>query len=236
MHDLSPKQLEIRNRESRILELAREMVRDEGYHGLSMDRIAQQLDYSKGTIYNHFACKEEIIVALAIQTVEVRVQMFRKAAQFKGCSRFRMMAIGEAAEQFVLKYPDHFVFEQILQLPTVRQKVSEKRQNAVENCDVQCMTVVAGVARDAVAAEDLVLPTGFTPEMLVFGLWALTSGGYAIAAASESLAHIGLENPYRLVNEHTSALLDGFGWKPLSPEYDRAEILQRIRTEVFGDE
>ena len=236
METLTPKKLEMRQREAKILEVARPMIVRDGYHGFSMDRIADQVEYSKGTLYNHFSCKEEIIIALAIQTVEVRVEMFKRAAQFKGCARFRMVAIGEAAEKFVRDYPDYFLFEQILQLPSVRQKVSEKRQNVISNCEVQCMTVVAGVVRDAVAAEDLVLPPGFTPEKLVFGLWALTSGGFAIAASSESLTHIGLEDPFEVVSDHTSALLDGFGWKPLSSTYNKQEMIDKIRREVFHHE
>ena len=146
------------------------------------------------------------------------------------------MSIGFAAENFVRKYPDFFLFEQILRLPSVRTKVSEKRQNVIDNCEVQCMTVVAGIVRDAVAAEDIVLPEGFTPEQLVFGLWSLTSGGYLIASTSESLQHIGLENPFQLVKDHVTALLDGFNWKPLSHDFDREEINQRIRDEVFPNE
>ena len=48
---------------------------EHGSHGLGMDRVAELLQYSKGTIYNHFSCKEEIIIALAIQTTEKRTRM-----------------------------------------------------------------------------------------------------------------------------------------------------------------
>lgn len=98
------------------------------------------------------------------------------------------------------------------------------------------MTVVAGVVRDAIAAEDLVLPPEFTPESLVFGLWSLTSGGFAIAKSSESLTHIGLDDPFEAISNHTAILLDGFGWQPLSKEYDKHKIIERIRQEVFQDE
>lgn len=236
MNQLSPKKQEMQRREEKILEIARPMVVHEGYHGLSMDKIAAEVEYSKGTIYNHFSCKEEIIIALAIQTANIRVDLFRRAAQFKGNSRYRMVAIGEAAEKFVRDYPDFFLFERILQLPSVREKVSEKRQNVIDNCEVQCMTVVAGIVRDAISAEDLELPAGYTPEKVVFGLWALTSGGFAIASSSESLAHMGLENPFDLISDHTSTLLDGFHWKPLAKDYDKQKTIQRINKEVFGNE
>lgn len=240
MSQLSPKQQEIRLREQRILDIARPIVVQHGYHGLSMDRIAAEGEYSKGTVYNHFSCKEEVIVALAIQTVARRVEMFKQAAQFKGCSRYRMMAIGQAAEKFVRDFPDFFMLEQIIQLPSVRAKISEKRQNAIDNCEVQCMTIVTGVVRDAIAAEDLVLPDGFTPEKLVFGLWALTSGGFAIALATNStpgaLEHLGLDDPFQLVYDHTSALLDGYQWQPAAATYDHAAVIKTIHQQVFGDE
>ncbi len=236
METLTPKKREMLERESRILEVARPMVVREGYHGLNMDRIADEVQYSKGTIYNHFSCKEEIIIALAIQTASKRTELFQRAAQFKSCARFRMMAIGEAAEKFVRDYPDYFQFEQILQLASVREKTSEKRQAVIRGSEMQCISMVAGVVRDAIAAEDLELPDGFSPEKLVFGLWSLTSGAYAIIFNSDSLEPLGLDDPFQTVRQHTEALLDGFNWTPHSNAYDSDKVLQKIRKEVFNNE
>ena len=233
METLTPKKLEIREREARILEIARPIVVKSGYHGLNMDRIAEAVNYSKGTIYNHFSCKEEIIIALAIENMNKRIELFRQAAQFKGCPRFRMMAVGEAAEIFVRRYSDYFQFEQILRLDSVREKTSEKRQSVIQNCEMQCMSVVAGIVRDAIANGDLSLPPQMTPEKLVFGLWSLSSGAYSIILSSESLPEIGVIDPFEQVRNHTAALMDGFGWKPLISEFDPVEVLGRIRTEVF---
>ena len=233
---LSPKQQEIKRRQQRILDVARSVLIQHGYHGLNMERIAAKVEYSKGTVYNHFASKEEIIVALAIETVAKRLEMFKQAAQFKGTSRFRMLAIGQAAEKFVHDYPDFFVLEQILQLPSVRQKISEQRQHEISSLEVLCMDVLAGIVRDAVAAEDLVLDRNVTPEKLVFGLWSLTSGGFAIAARSGKLPHLGLDNPFEFVHDHTAALMDGFGWAPLSPDYDSIQVKQEIHCEVLCNE
>jgi AcrR family transcriptional regulator len=93
---LTRKQREVKEREGRILELARSMIIQEGYHGLSMDRIAEALEYSKGTIYQHFSCKEEILMALVNQTMERRLDLFRCAAAFRGRSRERITAVGAA--------------------------------------------------------------------------------------------------------------------------------------------
>lgn len=236
MSTLTPKKREIQERENRILAIARPMIVREGYHGLSMDRIAEQLKYSKGTIYNHFSCKEEIVIALAIQNVAKRVELFQNAAQFKGRPRHRMNAIGLASEIFVRAYPDFFQFERILNLPSVREKTSEKRQLVIRDCELGCMSIVAGLVRDAVAAEDLVLAKNFTPEKLVFGLWSLVTGAYSIALSSDSLDQMGLDDPFETVRDHTSALLDGFNWHPLSHEYDLKKLNKKIRKEVFNNE
>lgn len=236
MKPLTPKKRQILEREAQILKVARPIVVREGYHGLNMNRIAELVNYSKGTVYNHFSCKEEIIIALAIQNASKRVELFQQAAQFKGCSRYRILAIAEAAEKFVREYPDYFLFEQILQLASVREKTSEKRQSIVRGCEMQCMSVVAGVVRDGVAAEDLELKKHLTPEKLVFGLWSLTSGAYSITFTSDSLSQMGLDDPFETVRDHVAALLDGHGWAPLSNSYDAEQILKKIRNQVFDNE
>ena len=129
MSTLSRKQREIKEREQLILDTARPMLVREGYHGLSMDRIAEALEYSKGTIYKHFSCKEEIIIALAIETLEKRTEMFERASAFRGLPRERMAATGLAAELFVRLYPDHFSVEQIIRSTSIWEKTSEKTSN-----------------------------------------------------------------------------------------------------------
>lgn len=235
MEALTPKKREIQEREVKILEVARPIVVNDGYHGLNMDRIADALSYSKGTIYNHFSCKEEIIIALAAQTAAKRVELFRRAAEFQGRPRFRMVAILEAAEMFVRDFADYFMFEEIIQLPSVREKTSEKRQAVIQGCEIQCMSVVTGIVRDAISRRELKL-NKVSPEELVFGLWSLTSGGYSIIAKSESLSLLGLPEPYKTVRRHANGLLDGYGWKPLTKDFDFDAIRHEVRKQVFSIE
>ena len=123
-----------------------------------MDRIAGELGLSKGTVYNHFSCKEEIVIALAVETATHRVELFRQAAQFHGSSRFRMLAVAYAAEKFVRSWPEYFLFEQIIRLDSVWEKTSEKRRAVIRNCEMNCMGIVAGIVRDAVANNEIELP------------------------------------------------------------------------------
>ena len=63
---LKGKQREILEREKLFLEVARALFLRDGFHGVTIGRIARETGFSKGTIYQRFSCKEELIVELGI--------------------------------------------------------------------------------------------------------------------------------------------------------------------------
>ena len=234
MVTLSRKEREKLEREARILDLARGMLWSVGYHGLSMDRIASEMEYSKGTIYQHFPNKEEIILALANQALEQRLSMFEKASLSQSGSRQRMAAVGAAAEEFVERYPQHFAVEQIIRSPSMWEKTSQERRDYMRSCEHRCMQIVGGIVRDGIAQGDLELPEGLTPEDLVFGLWSTNFGAHIIIVSSESLDEIGIGDPIATLRKNQNLLLDGYGWRPMSYEFDYTATMDQVRQEVFG--
>ncbi len=224
------KQREIAERHQLILDAARRLLLERGYVGLSMDRIAAAIEYSKGTIYQHFSCKEEVVFALAIQTAEQRYALFARAATLPGRPRERMMALGVAAELFFERWPDHFLAEQTA-LAAVREKVSPARQGELHVCQANCMGIASGIVRDAVAAGDLVLPEGRTAEALSFGLWAMSLGAFTfLSCHSGPTDHLGLgADPLEALRRNQHRLLDGYGWRPLTEEWDYDSTRARAR-------
>ncbi len=234
--ELSRKQREIQAREGQILAVARSMIVEHGYHGLSMDRIAEALEYSKGTIYQHFTSKEDVLMALANQAMERRLGLFRRAASFRARPRERMAAIGVAAEVFFRLYPDHLHIEHVIRLSSVREKTSEERRRFLEMCESNCLEIVGGIVRDGIAIGDLKLPPNFTPEQLVFGLWGLTFGGHSLAASSPSLANLGIHEPMTAILVNANMMLDGFAWQPFARDIDLPKLLERVGEELFAAE
>ncbi|MEW4527434.1 MAG: TetR/AcrR family transcriptional regulator [Maioricimonas sp. JB045] len=236
MSTLTRKQREIQEREQRILAVARTALLEQGYLGLSMDAIAAHLEYSKGTIYNHFPCKEEIIIALALETNDKRLGMFERAAAWPGLPRERMAAVGVAAELFVRLFPGHFRVEQLVRSTSIWEKTSNERREVMRSCETRCVGLLAGIVRDAIAQGHLTLPDGMSPEDLVFGLWAQTFGAYAIMATSENLQLLGVTDPYVAVRTNINRMLDGFGWAPTSDVHPYPDLFERVSNEVFPDE
>jgi AcrR family transcriptional regulator len=233
---ISRKQREIREREELILDVARRMLIERGYLGVTMDRIAQEIEYSKGTVYQHFSSKEDLLVALAGETTRVRADLFSRAAAFRGPTRERMWAVGVADDLFVRLYPAHWQAEHVVRAASIQSKATRERLMALESTEMLCFTAVTGVIRDAIASGDLDVPEKSTPEDLAFGLWSMSFGAHFIAASNPNLGSKGMGETDRSLRRNYNALLDGYGWRPLSTEIDYTETARRVLKEVFPDE
>ena len=233
---LSRKQREIRQREELVLDVARKMLLERGYLGLTMDRVAEATEYSKGTIYQHFKSKEDLVAAIAARSGELRAQLFERAATFQGSSRERIGAVGAAAEIFRHLYPEHETAEKIFKTPSIREKAGEERRETLNTLEFRCLGVALGIAREAVAANDLQLPEGHTVESLVFGLWSLYMGSFQIMDFGLPIGALGPGSPHAMMLGNAQLLLDGVGWRPLSTEHDYFAARERALREVFPQE
>lgn len=214
MVELTRKQREIASRTAEILRVARPILLREGFQALSMDRVAAQMEYAKGTIYNHFPNKEEIVLAMAVESMQLRRSLFERASRWQARSRIRMMAIGVACEYFTQNCREDFLVEQWIRNNSIWDKSSENRQNLIRQCELDCMSVVGGIVQDALRDRELLVPSAITPQEFVYGFWAINYGSQILSYSSPSLPTLGIHSPIQAVRMHCMTLLNGFGWHP----------------------
>jgi AcrR family transcriptional regulator len=228
------RRIRLAERDRRILDAAREHLLRDGYHGLSMEAIAESIHFSRAVVYQHYKSKEDVLVALAAETGERRVELFERASAFRGKPRERMLAIGEAVAHFATTYPSHFKTEHIIHTSSVRSKCSDENQLRLATCEAKCPQIAAGVIRDAISQGDLVVPKGVAPEELMFGLWAMYFGGLFLMSSDVDLERKGgVKEPMDALRRAAAALLDGWNWKPLSSEWDYEATRKRVAQEVI---
>ncbi len=237
---ISRKEKRYRAREAEILSVTRSLLAKYGLAALSMDRIAEAIDYSKAVIYQHFPCKEEIIVALATQSARARLKLHDTVLRFAGNSRERIIASGEAT---VVLPAEHFQCELITLTNALASKVSEARTKAFWEAVGNTILAASAIVEDAVAVGDLVLPAGLNPQAFTFSLWATVFGGVSLLTTAmgpidESSPLEGRHMPasVQLVRRSGQAVLDGYGWRPLSSEWDYRPTMSRIYREAFTPE
>lgn len=229
------KDARFRERQERLLEAARRLLLAEGYHGVTMEALAAAINYSKGTVYQHFKSREDVLMALAAETAKVREDLFERASAFQGRPRERMAAIGEAYDLFVRKYPSYLRTEQILHASSMREKCALDRTESVEGGENRCGSIIMGIVRDAVSQVDLRLPADSQPGELMLGLWSLSFGSHFLASSGHPQRQLGITDLRGVLRRNCHALMDGWGWKPLSSEWDYDATYRRIAKEVFPE-
>jgi hypothetical protein len=148
-----------------------------------------------------------------------------------------MMAIGIAEELFVRLNPLHFDSEQIIRMGALHQRASGERMEMLRKEVAQCFQTLVGVVRGAVDEGDLELPKNVQPADIVLGLWGLNYGIYTIMHTDQKLlTDHGLVTPFETVRESCNRMLDGYGWRPLSTEWDYEQTYRRVLREIFADE
>ena len=211
------------------------MLVSHGYAGLSMDRLAEETEFSKGTIYQHFSTKEDLVTALATQSLAQRAELFERLAKFEGRPRERMNGAGVADEVFARLHPYSFRSELIIKMANLEDRASSERKETLLVEENRCMAIVHGFIHEAIAAGDL--PPETSVSRVMFALMSMVIGTHTIASNFRSMKCVSeVVNPFVAFRENFNVLLDGFGWRPLSSEWDYAETERRVAREIFADE
>ena len=235
MTNLSARQRQVRARDAVVLQEARELLLTEGYYGMTMDRIAEASDCPKGTIYQRFTCKEDVLLALAGQCLEKRLDMVRRGGSYPGRARERMAAVGEALSLFVRLHPDDSRIIHNAGGP-IREKGSPERVEALTRLERETVRFANGIVADAVAQGDLHPENGLTAEHVTFAISALADGSYAMMENDVPQRALGIAYPVEELWRAYNRLADAFGWRPLFAECDWDEILADIRRTIFPEE
>jgi AcrR family transcriptional regulator len=228
--DLPRREREQRRRERDILLAALRLTVGEGFSGFSMDRLAEAIGYSRTALYNYFPCKEEVVIALAIEAARRRLELTSLVRSFEARPRERMVA---AAEANVILYPEFFNIELVAYARTVRERTSPERRAELEDLVMLLYEVGIEIVREAVDCGDLRLPTSMTPERITFSLWIVLVGIFGATSTSEPLERLGIDDLIGLSRQTGRTLMDGFGWRPLPDEWDYRETMRRIYSELF---
>lgn len=231
------RQREFAQREQLFLDAARDLIQQDGLLNLSMAKIAASCDYSVGTLYQHFASKEDLLIALATINEQNRLDLFRRVVEWDASTRDRMFGLPVADMQFVRMYPEHFRLAQFANTEVVWGAASQLRRKQSLASGRPIGLLVADLVTEAVECGDLELK-GLLPNELAMAPWTVTLGTHNLVHAEGVLEQYNIREPYRLMLRHIQCILNGLEWKPyIDPSDDAAldRITQRLCKEVFHD-
>ena len=224
-------------REQLFITAAREQICQHGLLGLQMAKVARACDYATGTLYQHFSSKEDLLVAICSELVDIRVDIFKRAAAWQAPSRDRILAVAVGDIIFARHYPEHFRLAQFVFTEVVWQAASASRRQQLLTASQPMAQAVENIIADAIRAGDLNSHDRPLLELAV-GQWTMTLGMHHLVHAEGVLELYKLHDPYRLLLRQLNALLNGLGWQPMLAPFDEPALdalVERIQQKVFPD-
>ena len=220
MNTQSRRQREFEQREKLFLDTARNIIRSEGISALTMDKIAEQTEYAKGTVYKHFTCKEDILCGLCLDSLGLMYDMFQQALTWEGNSREKIICIGVGYQLYTQHFPEEFDLLIAARTNNIREKASPERLERMDQVDTLVMNAIRAVIELGIKDGDLTLRAGIKVDDLCLGLWAMSFGLLVLDSARDLISGLELTETNTLLLHQMACLLDGYHWKPLSTEYD----------------
>ena len=115
-------------REQLFIEATRQQLCNEGLLGIQMAAIARSCNFATGTLYHHFASKEDLLIAVCTELTTTRRDYFQRVADSDLSTRDKMLAFAVAYALFAQHYPEHFRLEQYVMTEVVWHAASANRR------------------------------------------------------------------------------------------------------------
>jgi AcrR family transcriptional regulator len=236
MTGLNRKARERLEREMELIDIAREIIESEGLASLTMDKVTERCDYSKGTVYNHFSCKEDLLVAVSNEGLKDLQSIFNKLENFQGNTREQMLGLQLAYLYFSKLYPSQFLCVLSVKNPAILSRTSEKRKQQQLALEIALDQQGMKIINKAIANKELQLPKGSEAKQVSFANWSQSFGALVLVNAAESL--VGLQGIDIGTDFFANAFVlnDGFQWQPLSSEYNYFAAIDTLKKSVYFEE
>jgi AcrR family transcriptional regulator len=210
-------------------------MHEHGFHQLTMEHIAEQAEYSKGTVYQHFACKEEILIQLCIRSMKNLHQLALRATEYPGSHREQLLAFVIAHGLWQQIEPNDIFMLQNLHGDGVLDKVSEKSREQHHLLEQKILQIVISFFDNAI--RDGQLPVvSLNAKELVYGLWSMCYGGQLLCCYQRPLVSLELSDPAETMISLVQVMLDGLDWQPRMSAAQSNQLLERCRDDFFAAE
>ena len=176
---ISRKQRETNLRKQNIIEAAEKLFLANGYDDTTMNQIAIESEFSKGTLYNYFKSKDDLYLAIGTKAYEIIIDYTKYFVESKDPGVDQLKAVGYAYYEFTKNYPDYaHIFHDIsIKLPNVAQK-SKDQLTANEKEYLNRSEAYGEQFRDVIikAIKTKSIRSDKDPFLIGFTLFMMTSG------------------------------------------------------------
>jgi TetR/AcrR family transcriptional regulator, transcriptional repressor for nem operon len=168
---------------SKLLDVARDVIRAKGYTAATVDDICAAAAVTKGSFFHHFRSKEELGIAAARQFGEMAATIFA-AAPYRAYPDPRDRVVGYVDFRAAMLQWD--IVQYTCLLGTMVQEVYATHPDVRAACDTQMSEHVSELTRDLEAAKQLYAPDAvWSAESVGYFMQAVLQGSFIFAKAKQ---------------------------------------------------
>ena len=139
-------------REQRIVAAARVIAEREGWSAVTIRRLAEEIEYSQPVLYSHFASRDAIVEAVAVEGFREITAVLQKAVRGSTDRRISLEKAAMAYLAFAKKRPA--LYEAMFTMPTSLRFADAETKPDLHAAFDALATIVAPVTTDLEAATE----------------------------------------------------------------------------------
>jgi AcrR family transcriptional regulator len=193
------------NRDLLILDVASTLLVEGGLQSLTMQAIANNTDYSKGTIYQHYGCKEDVITQLVIISSQRLVSLIEKALLNGLSLRHKIALVSTVFFLNAQSQPEVSRLVGLVKSAGFRAKVSTKyAEKLAGNESIMLQYILSMFGSGSGFSEQKILDAAF-------GWWSMQWGVMDIMSNGWDMDKLGYKEPEQCFFRSLHLYLDGLG-------------------------
>jgi AcrR family transcriptional regulator len=214
----SRKQQEIQARDGLILSAANNLFADQGYHTTTMQHIADTIGYSKGTIYQHYTCKENVLATLFIQCGQTLLVDIKKVIDAGLNPRVSILLITGIFLKHTKEEPGIAGNLPLVQSPDFIAKLNTDLQQKIQASEQAILALVFGLFLGC---------DGFDLNRIkaaTFGWWSMQSGVQNLMVSGWDISAMGFKSPEEHAIESINFYIDGLNIDSQQPHFCWSDV------------
>ena len=200
---------ERQERDELILDCAQTLLQRDGIHKLTMQAVAAMTDYSKGTLYQHYRCKEDLLGALVARCGNNLVGLIGKAVAYSGSIRAKIALMSAAFFYNGRMQKEVASLVAMVKSEEFLQKVEPEQQKRLRNIDNEIFRLACIVFYQAKAPQSQRSAQDVMDA--AFGWWTMSWGLNDVMNQNWDIKRLGFADPMSFYFRSLTIFLDGLG-------------------------
>lgn len=200
------KEREKEQRRNDIIDAAERIFFRKGIDSATMDEIAEEAEFSKGTLYLYFNSKEALLFAINLRAMKILLNIFKEAISREKSTVENLLEIGRAYVRFSREY-EHY-FKTLLHFEGSEYfNLSHELYAQMYHQGDDPMSFLIEMLKKGV--NDGTVRSDIAPGILAHCLWSQTTGVLKLTKTKN--LHLDLENHTEdeIINAHLEIIYHG---------------------------